>query len=105
MKKADLAGRITGMAVFMAGIGLLAFVFLIAYHWFKTPSAAIVASPNPNTGASTFSQLGKSVLVILEKMALLVVMTIAASLVASRGVQLYFASGSVKPPSIAPKDE
>ncbi len=105
MKKADLAGRIIGMAVFMGGVGLLAFVFLTAYHWFTTPSAAIATSPNPTTSASTVSQLGKSVVVMLEKIALLVVMTIAASLVASRGVQLYFASANVKPPPITPKDD
>lgn len=105
MKKADFTGRLIGIVVFMTGIGLLAFVFLTAYHWFSTPSASISTSPNPSSNVSTVSQLGKSVVVMLEKIALLVVMTIVASLVASRGAQLYFASVNAKPPSIAPKDE
>lgn len=105
MRKADLVGRIAGLLVFMAGVGLLGFVFLIAYHWFTTPSATVPTSPNPASSATTVSQLGKSMVVILEKIALLTIMTIAASLVASRGAQLYLASLNVKPPAIAPKDE
>jgi hypothetical protein len=105
MRKGDLLGRIIGMVVFLGGIGLLAFVFATAYSWFSTPSAALPTAPAPGSNAPATVQLGKSAFVLLEKIALLIVMTIVGSLLAGRGVQLYFAAVNAKPPSIAPKDE
>jgi len=105
MRKGDLLGRIIGIVVFLGGIGLLSFVFATAYSWFSTPPAALATSPTPGSTAPATAQLGKSAVVMLEKIGLLIVMTIVGSLLAGRGVQLYFASVNAKPPSIAPKDE
>ncbi|MGC8863705.1 MAG: hypothetical protein ACP5R5_13150 [Armatimonadota bacterium] len=105
MRKGDLVGRVVGIVVFLGGIGLLAFVFATAYSWFSTPSAALPTSASPASTAPATAQLGRSALGILERIALLIVMTIVGSLLAGRGVQLYFASINVKPPAIAPKDD
>ena len=107
MRKDDLIGRLIGIIVFLLGIGLLAFVFATAYSWFTTPSAGLAISPTPGSTAPATAQLGQSAVVLLVKIGLLIVMTIVGSLLAGRGVQLYFAatSASKHPPSIAPKDE
>jgi len=105
MRRGDLIGRVIGIVVFLGGIGLLAFVFATAYAWFSTPSAALPTSASPGSSGPATAQLGKSALDILERIGLLVVMTIVGSLLAGRGVQLYFASVNAKPPAIAPKDE
>jgi hypothetical protein len=105
MHKGDLLGRVIGIVVFLAGIGLLSFVFATAYSWFSAPSAALPTAPTPGSTAPATAQLGSSAVNMIEKIALLIVMTIVGSLLAGRGVQLYFASINAKPPAMAPKDD
>ena len=105
MQKSDLLGRIIGIVVFLVGVGLLTFVFMTTYWWFSTPSAALPTAPATGSTAPATTQLGRSAVVMLERIALLIVMTIVGSLLSGRGVQLYFASVNAKPPSIAPRDD
>ncbi len=106
MRRHDLFGRILGIAVFLGGIGVLAFVFLTAFHFFNSPMGHLQAHPQPGSSIPATAQLGSSALRLLVQIALLIVMTIVGSLIAGRGVQMYFASGggahSREP--IVPKD-
>ncbi|MEN6356026.1 MAG: hypothetical protein ABFD83_02965 [Armatimonadota bacterium] len=92
MHKGDLTGRIIGMLVFLAGVAILVFVFIAAYRYFN--SNAIILKPTVPVSATqtTTNRLGESVVLLMGRICLLIVMAIAGSQVASRGIQLYFAA-------------
>lgn len=89
MQKNDLVGRLLGMLVFIGGVGLLAFVFYIAYSLFSSDLVGAQGGAEPAA-----AQLGRIVINLLARIGMLVVMTIIGSMIASRGIQLYFASGN-----------
>ncbi|MHB9035507.1 MAG: hypothetical protein ACYC64_02490 [Armatimonadota bacterium] len=101
MHKGDLVGRIVGMLVFLAGVGILVFVFVAAFQYFNSNAILLKpATPASETLPAT-SRLGESALLLFGRIALLIVMAIAGSQVASRGIQLYFAATSPRRPSTA----
>lgn len=94
-----LAGRILGIVVFLAGVGLLVFVFSLTYSFFNAPAGQLQPVPSPGADVPATTQLGESALMLFARIGLLVVMTIIGSLLAGRGAQLYFAAaGSRRPP-------
>jgi hypothetical protein len=93
MQKRDLAARITGLIVFALGIVALIFSFYVAYHQlFVSPTAGIVTAPAKPGSPSAISTLSSSALAVLIKLAAMFVMILAGSLIASRGIQMYFAA-------------
>jgi hypothetical protein len=105
MRGNDLVARILGVVVFLGGVGLLAFSFATAYHWFTTPSAGVRIAPPTSPEASATSQLGVSALELFVRLSLLLIMTIIGSLLAGRGAQIYFAGVAREHPAIYPKEE
>ncbi len=96
MRGNDVLSRIIGIVVFLGGIALLVFVFAMSYRFFSSESSGIqIGSPNPAVPATVV--LGMSVAKLLVRIGLLLVMAIIGSLLASRGIQMYFAS-CIKPP-------
>ena len=87
MHRKDLVGRLLGIVIFLLGVVLLTFVFFAAYGFF---SADVISAQNPEPIAN---QLGRSAINVLAKIGYLIVMTIAGSLIAGKGITLYFASG------------
>jgi hypothetical protein len=87
MNKKDWVGRLLGIVIFLLGVGLLTFVFFAAYRFF---SADVISAKNAEPIAN---QLGRSAVNVLAKIGFLIVMTIAGSLIAGKGITLYFASG------------
>ncbi len=87
----DRGGRTIGMVIFILGIVILLFVFGIAYSMFTAPASQVFGA-TPNTATITALGLGSALVVMLIRIALLLVMTIAGSLVAARGMHLYLAS-------------
>ena len=92
MRRNDLLGRLVGIFVFLCGVGLLVFVFWMAYSFFYAPLGQLPTAPAHGSTAPASSQLGSKALALLARIGLLVVMTIIGSVMASRGVQLYFAA-------------
>ena len=90
MHKIDLTGRILGIIVFLAGIGVLAVVFVFAYTFFTSPSCGVQIPSGADAQAAPTSELGASAVVILAKMLSLIVMAIVGSIIAGKGMQLYF---------------
>ncbi len=90
MHRNDLAGRIIGIVVCLAGVALLAVVFFVAFSFFGSETAGLQVAKKGTE--SVASQLGRSVVILVARIAFLIIMTIAASLMAGRGVSLYFAS-------------
>ena len=87
------SGRAVGMTVFILGIILLLFVLSIAYGMFTSAASDLLPSTGGSASALTVAGLGASMALVIVKIALLFVMTLAGSLIASRGIQLFFASG------------
>jgi len=106
MRRHDLLGRVLGIIVFLGGIGVLAFVFVTAYHFFNSPLGEIKPPTHAPSAVPATTQLGSSALSLFIRIALLVVMTIVGSLIAGRGAQMYFASSDNVHPrdAITPQD-
>jgi hypothetical protein len=86
----DKRGRIVGIVVFAVGIAVLVFVFATAYAMFRSPVQKLLVAAEGK--ASTAEGLGSAVVLIAVKIGLLFVMTLAGSLIASKGIQLYIGS-------------
>ena len=88
--------RLFGIIYTTIGIALLLVVFFLAYEMLThpVPGLASALAPTP-TGSSdnAMGRVGNSVLAFLLKLAVLFVMTLAGSHVASRGIQLYHGTG------------
>jgi hypothetical protein len=96
MRKDSAAGRVLGILVFLVGIAILVTVAVVTYNLFTASTTPLQVKPGAPEGAT--SQLGVSVVRLLYQIALLVVLCIAGSLVAARGLHFYFvASGSLPP--------
>lgn len=90
--RSDLLGRLVAMLVFCLGVGLLLLVFKIAYGLFTaTPASAlginITGDPKRDPGVAL---IGQSFGFLIIKILLLFVMSAASSMIAQRGINLYF---------------
>lgn len=97
MQRNDILGKIIGIITFLGGVFLLVIVFNLAHSYFSTN---VVGQHAVGSTQQATSELGKTAIGILGKIGLLIVMTIAGSIIAARGIQLYFASaghGKFKP--------
>lgn len=86
-------GRIIGMVVFGLGIIAMLFVFAIAYSMFTSPASELFQANDASISPFTAVGLGGAVVLVLVRIALLFIMTLAGSLIAGRGIQLYLSSG------------
>ena len=86
--RGDWIGRILGITVFLLGIGVLWIVFREAHQMFTAPL------PSAEKSLPKLGQIGIDV---LKKLGLLVIMTLAGSLIANKGVQMYFAALGIAP--------
>lgn len=109
----DLPGRVLGLAVFLTGIVLLAVVFLSARGLFNEPLPPLPAAPSPaaaaaasgtpaTSGPSPAIEIGRTFAHFLQRVVLLLLMCIAGSVTASKGIQLFFASRTLSPAPPAP---
>ncbi|MDW8290910.1 MAG: hypothetical protein RMM06_09310, partial [Armatimonadota bacterium] len=92
--RGDWIGRILGVAVFLLGVGILWVVFREAHQMFTAPV------PSAEKSLPRLGQIGVD---ILKKLGLLVVMTLAGSLIANKGVQMYFAALGYAPTKVLEK--
>jgi hypothetical protein len=86
--RGDWVGRLLGIAVFVLGVGVLWIVFREAHQMFTAPL------PSADKSLPRLGQIG---IEVLKKLGLLIVMTLAGSLIANKGVQMYFAALGVAP--------
>jgi hypothetical protein len=102
-----LTGAALGILVFLGGIVILVFVFLTAHTLFETPlpplptvppSGSAAAADTSNT-ASAATVIGQSLLDFAKRLLLLLLMCIAGSVIASRGIELFFKACAAVPPA------
>jgi hypothetical protein len=83
-----------GMVVFLAGVGLLALVFSLAYNLFTTPPATALGlnfTGDPKKDP-TFAVIGTQFAGLLIRIGYLAVMSVVGSMVANKGINLYFSA-------------
>ena len=95
----NVTARILGILVFLAGVALIAYVFWSANMLFhQAPptvpaTAAKAAGSSASAAPSAAIELGRSMIDYLKQLLTLFLMCVAGSLIASRGVHLYFSAG------------
>ena len=90
----DWIGRIIGMLVFLLGVGLLIAVFFIAFRLFNAPpteALGLTFTGNPKTDP-TATAIGTNFGWMLLRVGYLFLMAIAGSLIAQKGINLYFSA-------------
>lgn len=92
--RSDWIGRAVGMAVFVLGVALLLYVFYIAHRLFITPPAEALGlkfTGDPKKDPNV-SLIGVQFGALIFRLAYLFLMSIAGSLIANKGVHLYFSA-------------
>jgi hypothetical protein len=103
--RSDILGRVIGMLVFLSGVGLLFGVFYIAYRLFNMPAAEalglkITGDPKRDPAAMT---IGAQFAVLLFRIGYLLIMSAAGSLIANKGINLYFSALQGAPVNVTAK--
>lgn len=90
------SGRTIGLITFGIGTLALLFVFWTAYRMYTMPAAELFRMPDVPPESLTAAGLGSAAVLVLIRILLLFIMTLAASLIAGRGIQLYLGSEKVE---------
>lgn len=96
--KHDITAQIVGGLVFLVGIGLLFYVFRTAQALFAAPPPTVIVAPGAPAN-SALLEIGQSFGVLGRQIVLLLVMCIVGSVMASKGIHLFFAARPAAPPS------
>ena len=100
-KRRDATGSVLGIAVFLAGVGLLGLTFRLAYAIFEIPQAQALGLVKGQ--AIDLGRTSGGAAQIVLRLGILLVMALVGSMVANRGIGLY--SRSLHPVEKAePKD-
>ena len=95
--QADLTGRLLALLVFLVGVGMLVFVFVTALHLFQSPVPGLEPLQKAGAAPPPSANIGTALADFARRLLLLMVMTLAGSILASKGAHLYF--GTVYPAS------
>jgi hypothetical protein len=96
-----------GMLVFLLGVALLVLVFYVAFDLFTaspTKALGLQITGDPRHDPS-FAKIAVQLAWVLFRIATLAVMSIAGSLIANKGINLYFSASQGHRAPAAPKDE
>ena len=89
---ADLSCRLVALLVFLLGVGVLVFVFVLALHLFHAPVPGLEPLQTAGAPPPAAANIGLSLAGFARELLLLGVMTLAGSLLANKGVHLYFST-------------
>ena len=103
MNNGYITGRLLGVIVFLIGIVMLGSVFITARNLFNSDKLGLSASSSSQVAVNSanaaqpaqnqaVNELSKAAIKLVFRLALLLLMTIISSAIASRGINLYFAS-------------
>jgi hypothetical protein len=80
-------GAVIGIAVFLAGVGLVGLTFYLAYGQFTTPPDAML--DKTEDGAIDVGSAASLLMILIFKILLLLVMAALGSSISNRGIKLY----------------
>lgn len=90
------AGGVLGILVFLAGVALLLYVFATAIKMFDTPPPPL-PSPPPVGADGKAPETGNAMILVVQSLRdfilrflMLLLMCVAGSLIASRGIEMFF---------------
>jgi hypothetical protein len=86
---ADLLGRVIGMLILLAGMGLLAFAFKNAYTLFSQPISGLGFAANKTAATPAPLNIGAAVFDFVRELVLLGFMTTIGSIASGKGIALY----------------
>lgn len=89
--RGDLFGRVVGGLVFLGGLFVICVVLWLAFQLFRNPNLGT----QPGTVASknmAAADIALGFMMLLGRIALLFVGSISGSLIANKGIRLYFAA-------------
>ena len=92
--RGDIFGRLVGMLVFLAGVALLVAVFMYAFKLFnQTPAQALglTFTGDPKRDP-LLAHIGSQFGWIFVRLGCLIIMSLAASFISQRGINLYFSA-------------
>lgn len=90
MTKRDWIGPLFGVLFFVGGVILLGITFRSAFDLFQKPPTSVLAGKDGKT--IDLNQAPSAVYELVFRSAMLLVMCVAGSMIASRGIKLYAAS-------------
>lgn len=94
------ACRVLALLVFLAGIAILLVVFDTAWHLFSAPVRDLPLPVKPNATPPPAANIGIALAAFARQLLWLGLMTIVGSLIAEKGIRLYFsAPGATAEPS------
>src|SRR5512139_2642526 len=93
-RRGSIPAGVLGIVVFLAGVGLLAFTFNLAYTMFSAPVEQAVGADGKAT--LDLARAGNNLIGVLTRILMLIVMGLLGSLIANRGISLF--AGSRTPP-------
>ncbi len=99
MRAYGIIGRALGLLVFLAGATMLAGVFYLGFQIFQDPGFS-TGNSTGDKATSAAALIVPHLTVLLVRLAFLLAMCIAASLMASKGIQLYVAGVSGAHPPV-----
>lgn len=99
----DIPSRLLALVVFLLGIGLLCAVFSLAWSLFQSPVPNLNLPVKPGATTPPAANIGAALTAFVRQLLLLAVMTIAGSVIAGKGIHLYFGTTHGNPPH--PREE
>src|SRR5688572_30679466 len=92
--RGDLFAKVIGFLVMMTGLAVILGVLWLGFGMFRDPTLGL----GPRTGSPTATDLGVGFVKLVLKIALLFLGSISGSLIANKGIHLYF-TGAAQAPS------
>ena len=86
---ANRFAQVMGILFFLFGIGIIVFVLLQAFQLYQDPTGGVSGGRVVNPSAE---QIGKDLIGLIVKIALLFLGSISGSLIANKGINLYFSA-------------
>ena len=83
MRTSQLVGRTIGLLVFLGGIAMLVYVFVLGWRIFENPGFTGAAAGSGADG------IVSHLVTVIVRLAFLLAMCVAGSLIASKGILLY----------------
>ncbi|MCC6730021.1 MAG: hypothetical protein IT208_11855 [Chthonomonadales bacterium] len=85
--RGDLPARVVGALVFLAGVLVIFVVLVLAFRMFQDPNLGVRAG----AASPTATDIGVGFLRLLLRIGLLFLGSVSGSLIANKGIRLYFA--------------